>query len=239
MVLSRLSAAFLASVMLGSIAITGCASDIGGAAADNPGGDHTYLHFKLSVNPNGVIDRSGSGYYVILLNSRGEEIEVTDIDTFTDFIKYDGVNFDWYTRQANQPNPGWTFAMAGSLNTEGSVASDGHSIEVAFNLSDSSSMLSQYVISNKFTAHAITTDTYQDAILGRVIDVMGDSLDGNSLQTVLVSKLQGAIKPFPTYYPNDRLNDWITHGDLEASFPYVNYDIASLQITSSRPDAPE
>ena len=230
----------LAALLLSSALLTeGCASHIGDTAIDSWNGDNSFIHFKLSVNPSGSIDRSGSGYYVILLNAKGEEIEVTDTDTFTDFIKYDGVNFDWYTRQANQPNPGWTFAMAGSLNTEGSVSSDGRSIDIAFNLADSGSMLSQYIVSRKFTAHAITTDTYQDSVLGRVIDVMGDSLNGNSLQTVLVSKLKGAVEPFPTYYPNDRLNDWITHSDLDTQFPYVNYDIDKLEITASRPDAAE
>ena len=228
------SSALLAAALMGvPLWLGGCASDIGDSISEELDGQDSFLHFKLSVNPRGTIDRSGQGCYVILLNARGEEIEVTDNDTFTDFIKYDGINFDWYTRQANQPNPGWTFAMAGSLNTEGSVASDGSSFEVTFNLADSSSLLSQYIVSRSFTAHAVTTDTFQDAILGRIIDVMGESLDGNALQTVLVNKLSGAVQPFPTFYPSDRLNDWITHADLDTGFPYVNYDIDTLEITNS------
>lgn len=222
----------LGALLGSSLWVGGCASHTGNSISGEIDGN-SYLHFRLSVNPSGTIDRSGKGYYVILLNSKGEEIEVTNVDTFTDFIRYDGVNFDWYTRQANQPNPGWTVALAGSLNTEGSVSTDGNSIDVTFNLAESSSLLHQYIVSRRFTAHAMTTDTYHDAILGRVIDVMGDSLDGNALQTVMVDQLLGATKPYPTYYPNDRLSDWISHSDLDSNFPYVNFDINTLEIINS------
>ena len=228
-----LNALALGALLGSSLWVGGCASHTGDSIANDLNGKDSYLHFRLSVNPSGTIDRSGKGYYVVLLNAKGEEIEVTNTDTFTDFIRYDGVNFDWYTRQANQPNPGWTFALAGSLNTEGTVSTDGNSIDVTFNLAEASSLLHQYIVTRRFTAHALTTDTDQDAILGRVIDFMGDSLDGCSLQTVVVDKLLGATRPYPTFYPNDRLNDWITHSDLDSNFPYVNFDIDTLEIYNS------
>ena len=220
------------SLMATALSTGGCASHTGSSVQDYLGGD-SFLHFKLTVNSNGTIDRSGQGYYVILLNSMGEEIQITDKDTFTDFMRFDGVNFNWYTRQANQPNPGFTFALAGSLNTEGTVSTDGRSLDITFNLADSGTMFSQYIKSLKFTAHALTTDNYESSWIGRYLDFMGDDIDSNGLQTVLVSQLEGAINPLPTFYPNDPLNDWYKRSDLGDTFPYVNFDIESLQIYNS------
>ncbi len=232
---ARMRAGALATLLLGgALCLNGCASDIGDSASETIDGENSsYLHFKMSINSNGSVDHSGVGCYIILLNSMAEAIEVTDTDTFTDFIKYDGVNFDWYTRQANQPNPGFTFAMAGSLNTEGSISNNGQTIDITFNLADGSSLLHQYMTASTFTAHAITTDAFEDADIGRVLDVLGNGLTGNSLQTVLVNKKQGAISPYPSYYPNDNLEDWLEQPDLSATFPYVNFDIDTFQITQT------
>lgn len=189
-----------------------------------------YLHFRLCVNPNGHIDQNFNGNYAFLLNSQGEAIEVTDVDTFTDIIRFDGINFEWYTRQANLPNPGFTFTLAGGLNSSSYIHSDGTAIEVVVDLTDSTSFLDQYIASDRFTTHAITTDTYNGSILGRVIDTMGSGIDGNSLQTLMVDKFSGAINPLPSYYPDDLLNDWLTRDDLADDFPYTNFDIASFEV---------
>lgn len=227
----RISTGILSCAVIGcSYFCGGCASHIGTSVSEQMDGIDSFLHFRLTVNSNGTIDRSGQGYYLILLNSMGEEIQVTDKNTFTDFIRYDGVNFDWYTRQANQPNPGFTFALAGSLNTEGTVSTDGRSLDVTFNLADSGTMLSQYIKATKFTAHALTTDNYESSWIGRYLDFMGDDINSNGLQTVLVSQFSGAISPYPTFYPNDNLNDWKYRSDLGDSFPYVNFDIDTFQV---------
>ncbi|MCR5661033.1 MAG: hypothetical protein K6G50_02760 [bacterium] len=224
------STALLAGVLAASSFIGGCASDSSNIAIKNT--EHL-LTFTVTVNSNGVIDQTGNGYYAILLNSQGNAIEVTDLDTFTDIIRYDGINFDWYTRQANLPNPGFTFTHVGSLNHSSSISSDGTQLQVVIDLSDSTNYLSQHISADKFTAHLMTTDNYESAILGRVLDTMGESISSNSLQTVLVDKLLGAIEPFPTYYPDDPLNDWITRNDLDPDFPYTNFDIARFEITAS------
>ena len=116
------------AVILG---IGGCASDTGPKFSSIPNSSGSpCLRFTLTVNPNGKIDTESNGFYAILLNSTGSAIEVTDSDTFTNFIRFDGINFDWYTRQANLPNAGFTFYQVGSLNPEGSISSDGRSINI-------------------------------------------------------------------------------------------------------------
>ena len=211
--------------------LPGCASDSGSHYVVYNDNYSQYLRFSLSVNPNGRIDLDGKGTYAILLNSEGQAIEVTDPDTFTDFIRFDGINFDWYSRQANLPNTGFTFNLVGTLNPESSITSDGRTLNVILDVLDSSTYLNQYIVSSKFTAQAVTTDNTSDAYLGRVIDFLGNDLNTNSLQTLTIDKFYGIDSPIPSLYPNDYLNDWITHNDLDPDFPYVNFDIDTFEVS--------
>ncbi|MGM9991289.1 MAG: hypothetical protein ACI376_00330 [Candidatus Bruticola sp.] len=227
------------SLLLGGVLITlsGCASDIGPQTPpiNNINGSPC-LRFTITVNPYGRIDTEGNGCYAILLNSLGSSIEVTDSDTFTDFIRFNGIDFDWYTRQANLPNAGFTFYQVGSLNPEASISSDGRSLNILLDPYDSNTYLSQYIVNSNFSAQVVTTDNTSDAYLGRVIDFMGDNLNSNSLYTLSIDKFFGLIDPVPSLYPNDYLNDWISHNDLDAAFPYANFDIATFEISVSYPN---
>ncbi|MGM9998395.1 MAG: hypothetical protein ACI38Q_03215 [Candidatus Bruticola sp.] len=217
--------------------LVGCASDTGPNVPSIPNiNGSPCLRFTITVNPYGHIDTEGNGVYAILLNSLGNSIEVTDSDTFTDFIRFDGVDFDWYTRQANLPNAGFTFYQVGSLNPEASISSDGRSINILLDPYDSNTYLSQYIVNSNFSAQVVTTDNTSDAYLGRVIDFMGDNLNSNSLYTLSVDKFFGLIDPIPSLYPNDYLNDWISHNDLDAAFPYANFDIETFEISISYPN---
>ena len=192
------------------------------------------LVFRLSVNPNATIDRSGQGYYVILLNANGQAIEATDLDTFTDFIRFDGTNFDWFHRQANQPNPGFNFVQVGSLNSAATISPDGKTIEVVLDIGESTNFLNQFIVGNTFTAHAMTSDNFQGGLIGRLIDTLGQgpNINSNSAQTITVRKGDGAITPLPQSYPIDPINDFITQGGLPVNFPTLNFDIARFEVVA-------
>ena len=232
----------LPALLLTALLLTACASsgDDGSNLSDDDirsGGGTTdlrFLTFTMAVNPNGSIDRSGRGLYVILLNAQGTPIEATDIDTFTDFIRFDGQNFDWYHRLAEVPNPGFTFVQVGPLSGQAQVTPDGKSIQVTLDIGQSTSFLNQYIPGQLFTAHALTTDNSNGAFLGRLIDTMGQgpNIDSNSLQTVRVRRGVGATNPFPQSYPADPLGDTVLHSDLGGDFPYANFDIARFEISA-------
>lgn len=191
------------------------------------------LSLSLSVNPNGKIDTSGQGFYIFLFNSLSNQIEVTDLDTFTDFIRFDGRSFDWFHRNANLPRPGFQFIQAGSLNQAGRITSDGRTLEVLLDTADPTNLLNQFIVTNQFTMHAVTTDSFQNAIVGRALDTLGagPSLSSNSLQTMRVSKTNGILTPIPQFYPIDPLSDFITQPVLPPDFPYANFDIQRFEIT--------
>lgn len=191
------------------------------------------LSLSMSVNPNGRIDTSGQGFYLFLFNALGNQIEVTDLDTFTDFIRFDGRSFDWFHRNAQLPRPGFQFILAGSLNQAGRVTSDGRTVEVLLDTADPTNLLNQFIVTSQFTVHAVTTDSFQNAIVGRALDTLGagPSLSSNSLQTIRVSKFNGALTPLPQFYPIDPLSDFITQSVLPPDFPYANFDIQRFEIT--------
>ncbi|MGI5843726.1 MAG: hypothetical protein ACOX9B_06080 [Candidatus Xenobium sp.] len=221
-------------VLLGALGVAGCASGPSENSVAGGSSGPRFLHFTVTVNPNGVIDRTGQGYYAILINAQGEPIEVTNLDTFTDFIRFDGNNVDWFHRQANMPNPGFTFTQAGSLNAASSVSADRRQWRLVLDVGESTSFLNQFVVANRFTAHLVTTDNYQNSILGRVLDTMGPGpgLASNAQQTLHIQKGMGAVSPLPSYYPDDPLNDWITRDDLPPTLPYTNFDIAKFEVVS-------
>lgn len=190
------------------------------------------LAITLSINPNGVIDTSGRGYYIILFNSFNQPIECTDLDTFSDFIRFDGLNWQWYHRQARLPRPGFQFFQAANLNYAGRIQPDNRSIEIVIDLNDPTNVLNQFILGNSFTVHALTSDNYRQGLIGRPLDTLGQGPDilKNSLQTVRVTKTNGSVPPFPQFYPSDPLNDWKTHADIGADYPYPNFDISRLEV---------
>ncbi len=220
----------------------GCASEgddgPNRAGSDGPGtipsDGRRLLVFTVAVNPNGSVDRTGRGIYAILLNAQGQPIEATDIDTFTDFIRFDGQNFIWYHRLAEVPNPGFTFVQVGPLSGQAQVAADGKSFEVTVDLGDPTSYINQLIPANRFTAHVVTTDAEGGQQLGRLIDTLGQgpNIDSNSLQTVSVVRGLGASQPIPQSYPFDPLNDYVTHSSLGPDYPYANFDIARFEVTA-------
>jgi hypothetical protein len=196
------------------------------------GGGLRFLTFRVRVNPNGEIDRSGTGYYALLLNAFAEPIEVTDLDTFTDFIRFDGQNFDWYHRIGGQPGPSFNFLYYGNLNGQASLAADGRSFELTLDTQDPTQLLNQFVTQPHFTVHLVTCDNHRSALLGRALDTLGPGpdLSSNSLQTVTVFKGLGVTLPIPSSYPDDPLNDFLTREDLPPDYPYTNFDLARLEV---------
>ena len=191
-----------------------------------------FLAITLTVNPNGIIDTSGRGYYCILFNSFNQPIECTDLDTFSDFVRFDGLNTTWYHRQARLPRPGFQFFSAANLNFFSRIQPDMRSLEIIFDLGEPTNVLNQFLISPNFTVHALTCDNYRQGLIGRPLDTLGQGLDlgKNTLQTIRVQKRQGSVPPFPQFYPSDPLDDWKTHSDLPADFPYQNFDISRLEV---------
>lgn len=228
--------------LLATALAVGCASagDEGvNRSSDNPpsGGPDNgrrLLTFSMSVNPNGTVDRTGRGIYAVLLNAQGTPIEATDIDTFTDFIRFDGQNFDWYHRQAEVPNPGFTFVQVGPLSGQATVSPDGKTIDIVLDIGESTSFINQFIPANSFTAHAVTTDSAGGQFLGRLFDTLGQgpNIDANSLQTVTVRRGEGATQPLPQSYPFDPLGDVVTHDSLGGDFPYANFDIVRFEVTA-------
>lgn len=197
-------------------------------------GQTRYLRFTLRVGAAGSIDGNGRGSYVILLNGFLQPIEVTNSDTFTDFIRYDGFNFDWYHRQDNVPGPGYTFLKVGNVNQTSHVGADGKSLIVTFNVDDSSSLLNQYILTDRFAVHVVTTDNFQQAVLGRALDTLGPGPDmsHNTEYTLYADKFLGIIAPKPPDYPKDPLGDYVRQPDLPGDFPFENFDLELFQIES-------
>ena len=210
------------------------ADDRIGNGGDFSSTDLRLLEFRISVNPNGNVDTTGRGVYAVLLNAQGNPIEVTDLDTFTDFIRFDGQNFDWFHRLAEVPNPGFNFAQVGPLSGQSRVSADGKSIQMIVDIGESTSFINQFIASDVFTAHVVASDTRGGVFIGRILDTMGQgpNIDSNSLQTLTVRRGEGATQPIPQSYPFDPLADTVTHSDLGADFPYANFDIVRFEITA-------
>lgn len=189
------------------------------------------LVFTLKVSDRGEIDSSDNGYYAILLNSFAEEIEVTNYETFTDFIRYDGFNFTWYHRQGNVPSPGYTWVDAGNMNADGIITGDNTSIVIRIDMNDSTTLFNQYIESKRFTVHALTTDR-DSSLLGRALDTLGQgpAIDGNTLYTIFFDKSTGIVDPEPPGYPSDPLDDYSEKDDLGSSYPYDNFDIEEFTV---------
>jgi hypothetical protein len=200
-------------------------------ATDGPEGwGNRILRITLKVPDNTYIDTTGRGYYAVLFNNFAEQIQVTDYETFTDFIRYDGFNFTWFHRQGNVPAPGYTWVAAGNLNATSSVSSDGTSLIIRIDLSDSANLFNQFITTQRFTMHALTTDS-NNQLLGRVIDTIGQgpSVEANSLYTVKFDVLTGILSPPPPNYPWDPIGDWDEKPDMPG-FPYQNYDIEMFSV---------
>jgi len=217
--------AFIIFALTISFYLSGCAS---GPAEK---GNKTTLTFTVKVNERGEIDDGDHGYYAILLNGFSEDIEVTNYETFTDFIRYDGYNFTWYHRQGNVPSPGYTWVDAGNMNSEGLISGDGKSIVVRMDLNDSTNLFNQYIESKRFSVHLVTTDK-DSSLLGSAIDTLGQgpSIDGNALYTIFFDRTTGILTPEPPSYPSDPLDDYSEKLELGDNFPYENFDIKSFTV---------
>jgi len=191
-----------------------------------------FIVFDLEVNPKGGIDFEGRGYYVILFSNLSQAIEVTNPETFTDFIRYDGMNFLWFHRQDNVPPPGFNWVLAGNINRYCGVSSDNRKITVVFNLDDPGIFFNQYLNNPCFSMHVVTSDTFKGAFIGRTIDTLGQGPEviDNSLNTLYVNRELGVLTPYPAFYPIDPLKDWITIKDLPSDFPYEEFDIFRINV---------
>lgn len=193
------------------------------------GGAGPLLQFVMTINDQGTLDGT-NGLYVFLLNAFAEPIDVSSNDKFTDFMVWDGTNATWYHRQTNPQNNNYVFVPTANLNQALAISPDRRSFSITFNVADSSNVLNQFIATNVFTAHAMTTD--RTGILGRVLDTMGPSLNQDTLYTYTVNKQLGAVTPLPPNYPLDSLNDWIIQPDLDPAYPYVNFDIKKFEVIS-------
>ena len=204
--------------------MTNCASGRQGAAGAG------ILTINFSISQTGKIDTKNNGYYAVLFNSSNEAIEVTNHETFSDYIRFDGVNFTWYHRQGNVPSPGYTWVNAGNMNQDGIITSDGNSLLIRIDTTDPTCLFNQFITTNSFTVHAVTTDR-SNSLLGRIIDTIGQgpSIDGNALYTIFFSLTGGVLEPLPSGYPSDPIGDYDEKPDL-TSFPYDNFDIDSFSI---------
>lgn len=223
---------------LAAAVTAGCASGPGGPGSGGAGlppgtAPQHLVTFQMTINPSGTIDRSGRGYYVFLLNANGDPIEVSNLDTFTDMVRFDGTNFSWFHRVEGVPAPGFFLVFTSNVNDNARISGDQRSLQVTFNDGDASNPFNQFILGERFTAHALTSDSLNSAVRGRIIDTIGQgpSLDGNENFTLTVDKLVGAVSPLPPNFPTDAANDFITYPDLPPDFPYVNFDITSFDVT--------
>jgi hypothetical protein len=200
-------------------------------ASEGPEGwDSRIMRITLKVPDHTYIDTTGRGYYAILFNNFAEQIEVTNYETFTDFIRYDGFNFTWFHRQGNVPAPGYTWVAAGNMNAVSSLSSDGTSIIIRIDLGNNANLFNQFITTQRFTMHALTTDS-NNHLLGRVIDTLGPgpSVEANSLNTIKFDIFTGIISPVPAGYPGDPVGDYDIKPDMP-DFPYQNYDIEFFSV---------
>jgi len=190
------------------------------------------IYFTFSVNPAGKIDLEGRGYYALLFNQDANPIEVSNPDSFTDFIRFDGMQFIWFHRQDNVPPPGYTWVSAGNINRFGHISSDNRTITLIFDLNDPTLLFNQYLPNPCFSVHLLTCSNEKGAYLGKVIDTLGlgPSILNNSLNTVYVNSQQGSLTPYPPFYPMDPLNDWAKQENLPPDFPYKNFDLYRFEI---------
>jgi hypothetical protein len=193
-----------------------------------------FISFTLRLNDAGRL--SSGGYYIILFNAEVGAIDVTNAGTFTDGIRLSidpalGPSHYWFHKIPAVPGPGYDMVLVTRVDEFATISPDQRSVTYTFNTTDSSIIFNQY-LTNRFTAHALTTDNYAASVIGRVIDTMGPGPDisQNPEYTIVVSKDLGPEKPYPPNYPMDPLLDWCIRDDLGVGFPYVNFDIESFQI---------
>lgn len=201
-----------------------------GCASGGTSNSQDVLRITLKISEYGNIDTQSYGYYAILFNSLSEPIEVTNYETFTDFIRYDGANFIWFHRQGNVPSPGYTWVNAGTINSSASISSDGSSIVIRIPLKDDTHPFNRYIESNRFTSHVLTTDA-SNSLLGKAIDTLGTgpSFSGNTEYTIFFDKTSGILEPVPPNYPEDPVGDYKTL-DGQPNFPYDDYDIEKFKM---------
>ncbi|MBI2251405.1 MAG: hypothetical protein HYU63_01375 [Armatimonadetes bacterium] len=211
-----------------SLVLFSCARGPSSGSGTSSANQARYLSFTITVNNNGRIDQSGIGHYFVLFSSNTQGlINVADNRTYTDYVRYDGVNANWYHRRKDPQNPNsfiWEFV--GGVNNNLIISGDEKSLTLNFNINDSSILLNQY-LDDYFNAHVVITDASD-----RPIDTLGQGPNfiNNSAYTLYINKQQGIISPVPSIYPNDSLNDTLSHPENPSDYPYVNFDLKSFQV---------
>ncbi len=210
-------------ILITFIFLTSCASE-GTTVTDSKG---KYISFTLSVKGQ----LKGDAYYCILLNSESTKIQVDDVSTFTDVIRFyhpsemQPSTFIWY-HKANPTDQILTYIT--ELDIYASVSEDGSTITYTFPVDNNSVVFNNY-IPNLFTAQALITNT-NGGELGRFIDCMGPDLSSSTLYTIAVDKTKGPIGSLlPAGYPNDRIGD-CESSNISSNTPYDNVDITSFRI---------
>lgn len=216
---------------------SGCASMGDASPSSGSGGaggttSQRLLSFSLTVDGPGDINTSGQGRYAVLLNAEALPIEATDSDTFTDMLVYDGHFLRWYHRQIGATGGGVAnFIPVATLNDNYTIADEGKTLRILIDIDNAQHPMAQFIPSNRFTAHALTTTNISGTYLGTTIDALGQgpSLASNSAATITIDKNIGAVPPLPADYPVDPVGDFVTH-DLSAGFPYSDFDITLFRV---------
>lgn len=199
-----------------------------GSPSPSPTGP-TFVQFALTINPAGSFD-SVNGFYNICFNSFDTAIDVSNTETFTDFIQYDGTNLIWYNRKTLGDGTIFQFFPVAQINQDLSFSEDRRTMIVTFDRREITNPFNQFIATNLFTANALTTD--RQGVLGAVIDTMGQGPDlvHDTLFTYFCDKTRGVINPVPPNFPDDPLNDTIVQGQ-GGNFPFVNFDISRFEVT--------
>ena len=210
-------------LILVSLFLSSCASE-GTTASQKEG---KYMFLSLSVKG----ELKGNVYYCILLNSEGNKIQVDDIATFTDVIRYHHASdmspsgFVWY-HKANPTDNVLTYIT--ELDTYASISDDGSTITYTFPLDDKTLPFNNY-LPELFTAQCLVANTNGGEI-GQYIDTLGPNLSSSTVYTVSVEKTKGPVSAtLPAGYPNDGIGDFES-STIPAGMPQENADITSFRI---------
>lgn len=206
-----------------SLFLSSCASE-GTTATQKEG---KYMFFSLSVKG----ELKGNVYYCILLNSEGNKIQVDDIATFTDVIRYhhpsdsSPAGFVWYHKTNPSDN---VLTYITELDIYASISEDKKTITYTFPLDDRSLPFNNY-LPELFSAQCLVANTNGGEI-GQYIDAMGPNLSASTVYTVVAEKTKGPVTAYlPAGYPNDGVGDY-EPSTIPAGMPPENADITSFRI---------
>lgn len=185
-------------------------------------GAPTLFQFALTVK--GTIDPSFGGEYAIMMNSQDTAIDVTNNETFDNFMAWDGTHFVWYTRQTNADEE-FDFLPVATIDQNFSTSDDGHTMYATFSLVSDPTNPFATMLENQFTANAATAN--KGTYLGPIIDTLGPSIDENIEFTVFCAKQVGLVTPAPSGYPNNGGDDLT---NVPSGAPPDDYQITSFSV---------